>query len=314
MFFMALKNRTYLVLLFISFTVFPVRSQGEMLRIDAHIHLYDTNREGSYTFLRGKEKIKPELFEPHLQETFLKAARPSGFSYTYVVEASARREDNFWLAKIADTSAHVLGFTANLNPLDSTFIADLDALIQNPKFRGVRPRIKGLNMSDSMVISSLRELDKRHLVLEVNSLKDVLPIATTYPEMTIVVNHFGSIRLKNGKIPKVIDYIYLLDTVAAHKNVYMKISALHVISGMNPAPTEMEYYKPLLDAALSAFSAERLIFGSNWPLSGLRGSYNNAVNILEEYSDKYPGLTTNKLFYENAIKAYRLDVSNVVEK
>ena len=30
--------------------------QQKKIRIDAHIHLYDTNREGSYTFLNNKKK------------------------------------------------------------------------------------------------------------------------------------------------------------------------------------------------------------------------------------------------------------------
>lgn len=286
---------------------FSTNAQDKKARIDSHIHLYDTNREGSYAFLDGqKENPNTGLFVPHLQQQFLNAAQPSGFEYTYVVEASNRREDNFWLSEIADTSGHVIGFTANLNPLDRTFVADLDSLKQNPKFRGVRPRINGLDLSETEVLNNLGELYKRNLVLELNSLMHVDAIAKKYPNLHIVINHFGSVRLKDGVIPDEENYKRSLKEIAAHKNVFMKISALHTISGKNTAPTNVDYYKPLLDAALDAFGPDRVIYGSNWPLSGLRGNYNNAVNILEQYCASRSDLTEEKLFFKNVIRAYGL--------
>ncbi len=285
----------------------PVLGQQTHAKIDSHIHLYDTNREGSFSFLDGqKNNSNSGLLVPHLQEQFLNAARPSGFEYTYVVEASTRREDNFWLSEIADTSRHVLGFTANLNPLDATFVADLDSLKKNPKFRGVRPRIKDLNLSDPEVLSNLVELDKRNLVLELNKLEHAVAIAKKYPSLTIVVNHFGSIRLKEGVIPDEDNYMMMLREVAAHQNVYMKISALYTLSGKNPAPTDLAYYKPLIDAAVDAFGPNRVIYGSNWPLSALRGTYENVVNMLEQYCASRADLSTEQLFFKNVLKAYGL--------
>ena len=298
---------TCLLVILLAVGVIPFCAQGQKARIDSHIHLYDTNREGSFSFLDGqKNNPNSGLLVPHLQQQFLNAAQPSGFEYTYVVEASTRREDNFWLSEIADTSKHVLGFTANLNPLDATFVADLDSLKKNPKFRGVRPRIKDLNLADPEVLNNLVELDKRNLVLELNKLEDVAAIAEKYPNLTIVVNHFGSIRLKNGVIANEDNYIQSLKEIAAHENVFMKISALHTLSGKNPAPTDLAYYKPLIDAAVDAFGPDRVLFGSNWPLSALRRTYKNAVDILKTYCESRTDLSEDQLFFKNALKAYGL--------
>ncbi|NJX14318.1 amidohydrolase family protein [Tamlana crocina] len=229
---MTINLRVYLVFLSLVAFVTSNLAQNNTARIDAHIHLYDTNRDSSYAFLNKQNKdTNPELFRPHLQEAFLNVATASGFNYAYVVEASTRREDNFWLSKIADTSKHILGFTVNLNPLDANFEKDLDALKKNSKFRGVRPRIKGLNLSEPEVIRKLIAIDKRNLVLEVNSLKDVNTIATEYPNMYIVVNHFGGGKLKEGVLVNEENYKQSLQEIAAHPNVYIKISALHTLSG-----------------------------------------------------------------------------------
>ncbi|NJX14317.1 amidohydrolase family protein [Tamlana crocina] len=65
------------------------------------------------------------------------------------------------------------------------------------------------------------------------------------------------------------------------------------------APRTLKYYKPLLDAAVDAFGSDRVIFGSNWPLSGLRGTYNNAVQILEDYCKTLNDLSEEQLFFKN---------------
>ncbi len=285
----------------------PNYGQQKTARIDAHIHLYDTNREGSYTFLNNKKKKgKPDLFHPHLQKEFLEVANSSGINYAYLVEASARREDNFWLSKIASESKRILGFTVNLNPLDAHFKGDLDSLKKNTKFRGVRPRYKGLDFSNPEVLKQLEELDKRNLVLEINGLKHVATIAKKYPNMHIVINHFGGGKLKNGVLQNEENYKKALQEVASFPNVFMKISALHTLSGKNNAPKKLKYYKPLLDANLEAFGSNRVLFGSNWPLSDLRGTYNNTVQILQRYCKTRNDLREEQLFFKNVRKAYGL--------
>lgn len=284
-----------------------IHSQNEKRRIDAHIHLYDINREGSYTFLEGQKKNGSEaLLFTHLEAQFQEVAYSSAIEYAYVVEASRRREDNFWLSKIADTSKHILGFTANLNPLDTNFIADLDSLKTSSKFRGVRPRINGFDLSDDQVLNNLSELDKRNLVLELNGLNHVNLIASHYPNLPIIINHFGDIKLKNGTIPNWEYYHQFLTKIASHENVYIKISALFTLSGEIPAPIDLNYYRPLLDIALNAFGSDRVIFGSNWPLSDLRGNYKNIVKILEDYCRSRSDLSEDQLFFKNILKVYGL--------
>ncbi|SEQ77250.1 Predicted metal-dependent hydrolase, TIM-barrel fold [Hyunsoonleella jejuensis] len=304
---MTFNLKVYVIFLSLLAFVLSALGQNNTARIDAHIHLYDINRDSSFTFLNKQNKdTNPELFRPHLEKDFLEVANSSGINYAYLVEASTRREDNFWLSQIASESKHILGFTVNLNPLDANFKSDLDTLKKNTKFRGVRPRYKGLDFSNAEVFKQLKELDKRNLVLEINGLKHVATIAKQYPNMPIVVNHFGGVKLKNGVLQNEENYKKALQEVASFPNVFMKISALHTLSGKNPAPKKLKYYKPLLDANLEAFGPNRVLFGSNWPLSGLRGKYNNAIQILEAYCSTRNDLSEEQLFFNNIIKAYGL--------
>lgn len=89
---------TYFVLYVLFASYNPVSAEQinttSSLRTDTHIHLYDTNREGSITFLNPVKHKK--VYAPHLVIEFLEvaSANGNGVDYAIVVEASTRREDN----------------------------------------------------------------------------------------------------------------------------------------------------------------------------------------------------------------------------
>ena len=279
--------------------------------LDTHIHLYDTNREGSYDFLGSSASRDPIRF-PHLADVFLDSASPSGVEYAYVVEASLRREDNFWLSQITDTSDCLLGFSANLDPRAETYRNDLDSLMHFPKFRGIRPRGWEFSLGDVLLQKQFVELARRDLVLELRgNSSDIATIAGMYPNMKIIVNHFAGGNAHDGSVAPA-DYAARLAVLAAEPNVYIKISMLYFLSGQNPAPTDMGYYKALIDEAADAFGPDRVIYGSNWSLSDLYGPYNGIVDLLRDYCDQREDLSRDQLFYENAMKAYGL-ISHEVE-
>jgi L-fuconolactonase len=305
-----MKKKYLFVIIFSLLTSLYAFTQENIL--DTHIHLYDTEREGSFDFLDDHASSGSDVLRfPHLARTFLDSAGPAGVQFGYVVEASLQREDNFWLSLITDTSDCLLGFSANLDPRVATYRSDLDSLMQNPKFRGIRPRVRGLNLGDVSVQKQFVELARRNLVLELwGNSSDIATIARMYPNMNIIVNHFAGGTAPEGGVSPA-DYSNKLAVLAAEPNVYLKISALYTLSRKLPAPTLMAYYKPLIDAAVDAFGPDRVLYGSNWSLSGLRGPYSGMIELLKAYCDQRDDLSRDQLFYDNAVKAYGLITDDV---
>ncbi len=126
-------------------------------RIDTHIHLYDTRREGSSTFL--DPVIHKKIYFPHFAEQFIDTAGTGGVEFAVVVEASQRREDNYWLLAHVDTSDALVAFIGNLDPRDPMYAKDLDSLSQHKKFRGIRIRpATPIDLSDPEIMESFAEL------------------------------------------------------------------------------------------------------------------------------------------------------------
>ena len=275
-------------------------------RIDTHIHLYDTRREGSSTFL--DPVVHEKIYYPHFAEQFVDTAGNGGVKFAVVVEASQRREDNYWLLAHVDTSDALVAFIGNLDPRDPLYAKDLDSLSKSKKFRGIRIRpATPIDLSNPGIMESFAELAKRNLVLELGGNgvdpQVVAAIARRFPQMNIIMNHLAGGSLVGDKIQPS-DWKARLAVFASEPNVYCKISALYEGSGKNPAPVNSDYYDALIDPVVDAFGPDRVLFGSNWPLSDMLGSYEDMIRMLEDYCDRHPVLTPEKLFYENAVKAY----------
>ncbi len=277
-------------------------------RIDTHIHLYDTRRE-PVVFPSPKNK---QIYFPHLEPEFKNTANPAGVQFAVVVEASPLREDNFWLMAHIDTSASLLGFIANLDPRDPMFAQDIDSLSGYDKFSGIRIRPgKPIDLSDPVIHNRFIELEKRELVLELEfkhidiEWQTVIHIARKFPKMNIVIDHVAAVYFTNGKV-QMEGFEEGLKLLASAPNVYCKISALYGKSGINPAPTDEAFYRPLIDPVVDAFGIERVMFGSNWTLSALRGTYTDMIEMYDAYLEYRTDLPPQNLYFKNAVRAYGL--------
>lgn len=277
-------------------------------RIDTHIHLYDTRRPGSSTFL--DPAVHEKIYFPHLARQFVDTAGPAGVEFAVVVEASQRREDNYWLLAHVDTTDALVAFIGDLDPRDPMYAKDLDSLSKSKKFRGIRIRPSTpIDISNPAIIKAFVELSRRNLILELggNGIDPhvVSAIARRYPNMNIIMNHLAGGTLSGSQIQPA-DWKARLAIFASEPNVYCKVSALYEGSGKNPAPVNSDFYDVLIDPVIAAFGPDRVLFGSNWSLSDMLGSYQDMIRMLDDYCVRH-NLPVKKLFFDNANRAYDIN-------
>ena len=65
-------------------------------------------------------------------------------------------------------------------------------------------------------------------------------------------------------------------------------------------------FKKYLTVALEAFGSDRLMFGSDWPVCLLAGSYQHVVQIIDLFIEELEPIEQNKIMGENAINFYKL--------
>jgi predicted TIM-barrel fold metal-dependent hydrolase len=73
-----------------------------------------------------------------------------------------------------------------------------------------------------------------------------------------------------------------------------------------PAPQEIAFYSPVLDLVVDCFGEDRLIFGSDWPVTEMTGDYASVLKLTRAYFDAKGREVSEKLFHKNAAAFYRV--------
>lgn len=68
----------------------------------------------------------------------------------------------------------------------------------------------------------------------------------------------------------------------------------------------IEDFKPYIETILENFGADRIMFGSDWPVCLLSGSYSQVLEIIEYSTQLLSNSEKEKLMGENAVNFYNL--------
>lgn len=286
--------------------------------IDTHIHLYDTTREvyrpefpNSVPWPPKRDKV---LHKPHLPKEFHSVAEPAGVTGVVIVEASPRIDDNRWVLDLVQGDDFFVGLVGNIDPFKPGFAKSLERLASDPRFVGIRFHLMKLDTGvgkDTDLIENLRKLAEAGLAMDVlmnaegpDTIDEVAEIARQIPTLRIVVNHVLGYNF-DGKAPGE-RWVSAVRNLAKYPNVSVKISGLYQRSTKQPASPSIEYYESVLDVLWDAFGSERLIYGSNWPVTKKSGSYASFVRLVASYFEPKGQDAMENFFWRNAAKSYNL--------
>jgi len=270
--------------------------------IDTHVHFFDPKRPTA-----PKPKDDKPLPPPVLPTDFKKVAQPHGVIGTLIVEASPLLEDNQWWLDLAAKDPFIVGVVGRIDPVSDDFEKNLRRFAANPLYRGIRIYHNELKAGlKGNLVERCKVLEDLGLTLDVNGgpdmPADVAVLAAAFPKLQIVVNHAANLRI-DGKEPPA-KWREGMAAAARQPNVYCKVSALVEQTGRKPAPREVDYYRPVLDTLWTLFGEDRLIFGSNWPISNGGAPLETVVGVVRDYFTAKGDLAAAKFFRGNSQLAY----------
>ena len=270
--------------------------------VDAHVHFHDPGLEGGRVWPEQKDKL---LYRTVLPEDFLKIAESHGVRESILVEASPRIEDNQWLLDLANESPSILGVVGNLPVGDLEFRGDLELFAKDPLFRGIRIREKELvDLSGASYVEDLRYIAAQGLSVDVLGgpamLPNIVKLTETVPTLRIIINHFPFDTSTNSFVRDAAERA--MENLATRPNVFAKVS--NIVRKLAPEFQHAATYRSRLDHLWKTFGPNRLLYGSNWPVSTHIAPYFTAINIFKEYLDELPAEQSEKFFWRNSRVAY----------
>lgn len=242
----------------------------------------------------------------------------------------------------------LVAYIAHGDPRYRNLSAQLDLIERMvPQFRGIRligarhpdPKVRDWIDVDSVLtgrdfLSGFDIVASRDVVFETfvysHQLRDVGVVAREYPDTTIVVDHlgapigvFGPVGARTGATAAARADILAVwkertAALSQHPNVVMKLSGLafpilgygRLASGnIGGRATLGEMIAPLVDHLVSHFGAERLMFGSNFPIDKPNASCADIVVALAGTLEKHGPHVVRMVFSDNARRIYRVGAS-----
>jgi L-fuconolactonase len=280
--------------------------------VDAHHHLWNLERE-PLPWMEGAPASISRTFEPSELEPLL---RQSGVTATVLVQAANTDTDTDAMLEQAACHAWIGGVIGWIDLRSPARTAQrLGELQQRPDLRGVRHLIHDEQdphwILRDEVLESLALVDAQGLLLELPCvypchLADVPALSAAFPHMTIVIDHLGKPPLGSASMA---GWAAELRAAAASSNVHAKISGLSTILSTNDLQDDV--LRPAVEVAVDAFGADRLVCGSDWPVSLQHGGYaegwEQIVRVLEDVAPH----DLDRLLSGTAARLYELELPGV---
>lgn len=274
--------------------------------IDAHHHFWHPAR-GDYGWMPADD---PVLSRPYSPQDLAPGLADTGVTKTVLVQAAPSVAETEYLLGIADATPHVarvVGWVDFENPADR---ATLARLAQHPKFAGVRPMIQDLPDDGWMLrrdvqwgFEALVELDLTFDCLGFpQHLKNFHTLLTTHPDLRAVIDHCMKPQLRLTEPEHKRNWQFGMERLAAETDVYCKLSGLVTEADNDWSDTVL---RPYTHTVITAFGADRVMWGSDWPVVGLRCTYSEwhaqAKRVVASYD------ADMQIFDATARSFYRID-------
>jgi len=259
-------------------------SEPQIPIIDTHVHFYDPARPQGVPWPQPTET---GLYRTVLPDELKALALPLGVAGCIKVEASPWLEDNQWILDLAAREPFIVGVVGHLDPSQPAFRKNLARLSTNRLFLGIR--VGNLDGQDP---ESLRPLVDRNLQADVIGgppiLASVLRLADRFPALRIVIDHLPF----DPPAPELVE-------LRSRPHVYAKVSGVLRRDG-----TPARYHEGL-DELCDIFGPDRVMYGSNWPVSNLIGPYSEVLAVVRNYFHTKGREAEEKYFWKNSAGAYR---------
>jgi len=278
--------------------------------VDTHTHFYDPTRPEGVPWPRKGSS----LYRTVLPKDFVALKKYQTVNATVIVEASKLVEDNQWILDLAKENPVIIGFVGRLTPGDPLFRTHLKRFAKNPIYKGIRigNNLIEQGLSNQQFVDDLKLMADMGLQVDLNggpvTLDSARRVAELVPDLRIVVDHIGNVVIKGEEIDPL--WKRYMEALADQKQVFIKISAL--VEGAarhrpDNIPSDVAYYRPTLDVIWKQIGVDRMIFGSNWPVSERAADYVTLQKILVDYLQDKGQPALDKVFWKNSKLAYQWD-------
>lgn len=291
------------------------------LIIDTHQHLWDLSTQ-TLPWLARMPMVLKQSFGP---QEYCTAMQGLNVKAVYMEVDVMRGEEAAEATKIINLASSVesptIGAVIGGRIGSPEFHAYFFRFAHYPVIKGIRHVLHleepGYCLQETFVrdVNLIGELGKTFdLCMRPTDLDDGVKLATLCPKTHFILDHCGCPDLKIFRTLRAGEdkpshtanqWKRSIEAFAKCPNVSIKISG--VIESL-PRGGDASDLAPPVNHCLDCFGPDRVVFGSNWPVCLLGGSPKQWIEFLLQIVGEAPETNQRKLWTENAIKIYSIQI------
>src|SRR5690606_29304471 len=277
-----------------------------MTMIDAHQHFwkYDPHR---HDWINDDMRVIQKDFTPPDLAPLL---AENGFEGCVLVQVDQTEEETRQLLAWADEFSFIRGVVGWIDLCDSALDRRLEHYAGRTKLKGFRHIIQGEQpgfMDRPELVRGVRKLHESgytfDLLIYHHQLEEALRFVRQIPDTPIVVDHIAKPSIATGEIQ---EWERHIRAMAALPNVCCKVSGM--VTEANWSSWRIDDFLPYLECVADAFGADRLMYGSDWPVCLVAATYGEQLNIVKQFCQRFSQEERNMILDR---KSTRLNSSHV---
>lgn len=273
--------------------------------IDAHQHFWQYHPVKDAWITDDMKVIQQDFLPQHLQPVL----EQNNVDGCVAVQADQSEGETDFLLGLAAKHDFIKGIVGWIDLRGADLEDRLAHYSQFPVLKGFRHIVQG-EPDPSFIIREdfcrgIQLLSKYNFTYDILVYPVQLPAVAAFvqqfPDHRLVIDHLAKPYIKAGDVD---NWAKQMRAIAQHPHVYCKLSGMVTEADWNN--WEPAHFAPFLEVCLEAFGADRLLFGSDWPVCQVAGSYKEVKGIVTDFISHLSATEQAKIMGGNAVSFYRL--------
>lgn len=256
------------------------------MRIDAHQHFWHYQTR-DYGWINEEMAVLKRNFLPDDLGPILKQHQLDG---CIAVQARQTMEETSYLLNLAEENDWIKGVVGWVDLQADDAKETIDKIAKHPKLVGIRHIVQDEPDDRFMLrpnfLRGIQYLTDAGIPYDIliypRQLDAAIELVQQFPNQKFVIDHIAKPYINAGRKD---GWAAKLSKLGQYDHVWCKVSG--IITEANWSGWDYEQIQPYLEVVAQSFRPEKLMYGSDWPVCLLAGSYSDVYSVAKRFADRY---------------------------
>lgn len=273
--------------------------------IDSHQHFWIYNKDKHSWLDDSMSTIRKDFLPEDLKEVY----KENNIEGCVAVEANQDGKETDFLLNLSKKNDFIKGIVGWVDLRSENIDELLSVYSCEKKLKGFRHVVQAEPDPNFLLrpnfIRGISKLDTYNYTYDIlifpHQLAATLEFVKKFPNQKFVIDHIAKPYIKDGFFE---GWAVLMKEIAKCENVYCKLSGM--VTEADYKKWTVEQIEPYMNLVLDSFGADRILFGSDWPVCLVAGKYSEIKKLTTDFISKCSFEEQKNIMGTNAINFYSL--------